>query len=436
MGGYEVTCEATQWGVGHGGLHTQKIQAAEGEANSTIRFIYDCGTSYGIRATEPILKQAVLELVDHSKEDIDALWISHLHEDHVNLLGRLKEICDEENIQIKRIFLPHLTDLERLTLALEASEEEDSVDEDLGYVEEDSFDWAGFLDDPVRYISDSFPDSEVNSVGSDVRPPRAVENTHALRKESIEKNWEDAFLSMRNTGDAGAILWCLAPFETKNWAVQVGANDPVGDPFQLLKQAVGNMKTADILDELKDKAARKQLRTFIECQLKNKLSLAPTTDQSLLNSTSIVLYSGPLSDIQNDRTVPVYRVALRQDDGTPSEWIFQANFVRYNDNAAWLGTGDANLLDPRIRAEFEDHYEDVLEKIWWASIPHHASGKDSDSQLWERFSNLQVLGMQTSTRGGHKSVAKQPVILGALNRAPLVLASDCFSHRFTYKQEL
>ena len=74
-----------------------------------VNVVYDCGTISGLS----VLKAVIERTFEHG-EVIDALFLSHLHEDHINGLPILAKRC-----QIKRVYLPMMdtTDLALMQLA-------------------------------------------------------------------------------------------------------------------------------------------------------------------------------------------------------------------------------------------------------------------------------------------------------------------------------
>ncbi len=80
--------------VGQGAFYCERFW----ELGSSINIVYDCGTHSGMRVLDRELDRVF------SEDDIvDAVFISHLHEDHFNGLKHLADRC-----KIQRIYLPHM----------------------------------------------------------------------------------------------------------------------------------------------------------------------------------------------------------------------------------------------------------------------------------------------------------------------------------------
>lgn len=86
--------------IGQGGFYTETFSNAAGEV---FNVVYDCGS--GTAAPKDIISYLEQYYPKNQKKNIDAVFISHLHEDHVNGLAWLLE-----NTTVKRLFLPQLTD--------------------------------------------------------------------------------------------------------------------------------------------------------------------------------------------------------------------------------------------------------------------------------------------------------------------------------------
>ena len=110
-----------QWGVGHGGFHSQSLFFQALDRNPTarvgngtlVRVIYDCGSG---RTTRP--RKALTDAVGRMLSDvadgstIDLLVISHFDRDHVNGLDHLAAKLVKKQIQVARVWAPVLTKIE------------------------------------------------------------------------------------------------------------------------------------------------------------------------------------------------------------------------------------------------------------------------------------------------------------------------------------
>lgn len=97
--------------VGQGAFYTEKIVTA----TKTYNIVYDCGS---ITAKELVHLDKQIKGAFAEGEDIDLLFISHFHADHINGIGHLKK-----EYKIHKVVLPYLDEktkvLTRISLTLE-----------------------------------------------------------------------------------------------------------------------------------------------------------------------------------------------------------------------------------------------------------------------------------------------------------------------------
>ena len=106
----EIRLERTIWPVGHGAFYTEQFKD---EDNVLFTAVYDCG-SYQKKTVEKCVKEF---LPEKDQLLINALFISHFHADHVNLLAYLLK----KNVKVKNLFIPQLTDDYILSLLVSCS---------------------------------------------------------------------------------------------------------------------------------------------------------------------------------------------------------------------------------------------------------------------------------------------------------------------------
>jgi len=100
--------------VGQGLFYTGEIQLHKPSGVHDYRFVYDCGSDKKELA-ERAVDQYVHELKSsiNATPSIDMLILSHLDKDHVNGIDSLLN-----RVQVKMVFLPYLTPVQRLIVAL------------------------------------------------------------------------------------------------------------------------------------------------------------------------------------------------------------------------------------------------------------------------------------------------------------------------------
>ena len=105
-----IRLERTIWPVGHGAFYTEQFKNGE---NVLFTAVYDCG-SYQRNALQKCIDEF---LPKKGTLVIDALFISHFHADHVNLLTYLLQ----QNVRVKNLFIPQLTDAYVLSLLVSSA---------------------------------------------------------------------------------------------------------------------------------------------------------------------------------------------------------------------------------------------------------------------------------------------------------------------------
>lgn len=94
--------------VGQGAFYTEHIFCNHEKFN----VVYDCGSS-----TNKAFVESQIQKSFEKGETIHALFISHLHEDHINGIPFLIEYC-----QVKNIFFPLISDVNKLILLQELND--------------------------------------------------------------------------------------------------------------------------------------------------------------------------------------------------------------------------------------------------------------------------------------------------------------------------
>lgn len=93
----DIRLDRTFWPVGHGAFYTEHFR--DSLNNRIFTAVYDCGGK-----DEDIVQRNIDYMKRICGKNIDVLFISHLHRDHINGLDYLKS-----NTNIKHIILPSLT---------------------------------------------------------------------------------------------------------------------------------------------------------------------------------------------------------------------------------------------------------------------------------------------------------------------------------------
>lgn len=93
--------------VGQGAFYTEQFFNDKNEKIATI--VYDCGSTSNMKGI--IREVGNMFNCTQGKQDVDILFISHFHEDHINGIAKLKELTN-----IKNVVIPLYNDNARLLL--------------------------------------------------------------------------------------------------------------------------------------------------------------------------------------------------------------------------------------------------------------------------------------------------------------------------------
>ena len=96
--------------VGQGAFYTEEFFL---ESKKKFTVVYDCGSLPSKKVVEDEIESAFGNVKGGIKENIDAVFISHFHSDHINGLEKLLT-----NYNVKRLFLPKLNDCEKIKTIL------------------------------------------------------------------------------------------------------------------------------------------------------------------------------------------------------------------------------------------------------------------------------------------------------------------------------
>jgi hypothetical protein len=154
----------------------------------------------------------------------------------------------------------------------------------------------------------------------------------------------------------------------------------VVDSFQRFAEILLNWAPGSFATEVADPVVRRDLVT----RHRSKMARAYKHAFKNKNTTSLSLYSGP-ADPQAAGAVQIWPPAAAAETA----------------KIAWLGTGDADLKDPRAIDRFEAHYRDVIEYVSTFMLPHHGSIHNSDPQRLVSNADRWVVAAQSAHNFEH-----------------------------------
>jgi hypothetical protein len=359
-------CSAHLQPVGQGCFYTACI--SDEQAKNQFSLVYDCGSV----TPKAFLPDKVEEFCGSLHDQkLNMLVISHFDADHVNgipcLLNKLSGI--------KYVFLPYISPIRRLFYSLRFPDQ--------------SPEFYEFLAQPVKYLIEHHAEEIVYVTGNsdddnnisnyselDEIPPfdpeklKVDDDVKNNNRESIKINesFSDAEMSkikiLRDKAvnlsnywefrffqkDEQKIDGVLKNFE-ENELDELDGNSKIHVFLQELKKISNTLKPQDIIQVIKNKSQRKQIRQAYK-----------NVDHHH-NDVSLVLWHGPVYN----KYFPAVAYGISASYSRKQKY-----YRHFPGKGGTVLTGDLKLIGSTMR-KFENYYDDVLEKTAFFVLPHHGS---------------------------------------------------------------
>lgn len=325
--------------VGQGAFYTEIISIGDNKYN----IIYDCGSS---TVTRKALENKIKNQYDKG-EDIEALFISHFHEDHINGIKFLLKYCN-----VKHVFLPLLDEFD---IALYK----------MYYCDQFSFEY-GLVVDPIKAIHKISDQTYIHQV----RPITNDEVSHGddsdIQDNIMQLDYMGKDLKEVESGTKICLeqncVWVCIPSNYENDMMRM----KILLELQKRKIDIGNV------DE----------DNFEEITQVYKSVLG----KSEQNIYSLVLYSGPIC--QQKFNINCYTYGNNVINNYRA--FFSGNGDRcivigipyFNMGAVYVG--DLKLKDFH-QIQKARVYDCVKDNVGFIQIPHHGSKDNFDEQIFGIF---------------------------------------------------
>lgn len=347
-----------------------------------INIVYDCG---GNDAT--LVEHYIKDNFDEG-ETIHALFISHLHEDHINGVPELLKHC-----KVKNIFFPLLTG-ETKTLSA--------------------------LYNTVIGTKSSF------SASFAMDPMKALEGVECREKpnlyqvlEADAKNQDDTELRLEqeeiNTINSGADVSSI--IINSVGTITGVLDDWVFVPFHFREQKKLDKLKAALKKEFKKDMNNEDLKNIWESANPDEIAkMRSAYDQVASNHNiySMTLYSG----VENDS----YRQKMAPYHFNTSRWYYCCRVAKRNVGCLYMGDYDAH--GNARWASLKKAYQKYWGYIGCVQIPHHGSRYNYNTELAD-LNAFSVISVRThDISHPAPSVVKDLLLKG---RAPFIVTEDCDS---------
>ena len=344
----EVT--RTQFSVGQGCFHAGHVRWTSGSSPTPddYHYIYDCGSSEGYTA----LKRSISNWHRRTYR-LDALFVSHLHADHVNGIDRLLS-----SVNADTVYIPHV-DTATHVLEILAADFENAASTSLIEARLDPRSWFGRRG--VARIVRVLPErSEPFALETSLRSDTPKDRTP--RSRTHDSSAHRPTLATMQSGQA------LIPNHGLRhpWAL-VSHVDPAPDSarttfLRRVRRTLGlaprqQLKPARLAAALRDRRQRARLRRCYE-------EIIPGGSSKQHNRVSMSLYSGPADTGSQPRTCDYATVTHSSPWPYNPSRIGSLGDLPFDRTAAgWLGTGDASLNVYKVRAAWRRSYDPFRNQI-------------------------------------------------------------------------
>lgn len=343
--------------VGQGAFYRETFNLKEGM--HTI--VYDCGSLTDLSIVERQIKHEFKR-----RETVDAVFISHFDEDHINGLPFLLKHCN-----VKNLFFPLVTTKDKAYLKLKL----------LLSADKESFLYK-FIDNPQDAIDGLDVDNNVNLLSVGVKENEYVNNNNVGIISSGTNVVDLLGFDLK-----GKFAWDMIPFNFRQ-----------GERIDELKKAVakifhcGKDKTEDKIEELinnypKDKDKIKEMYKQVK---------------GTFNTNSMTLFSGT----KNSCIGQYYAISKR---------YFCACYYQFSTENGCLYMGDYDASGTQKWKNLRDAYNEYWEYIGCVQIPHHGSRQSYNNAIAELNAiNIISAGCKNSYRHPHSFVIKDLVMNNCL----------------------
>ena len=402
--------EMTQHPVGQGGFFCGAIY----HDRKTFRWIYDCGSNNKKELSRQIKKLP--------KKKIDALFLSHMHRDHVNGFDELIK-----RVEIDRVILPYLDEYDKLSI-LADYESRDALTDDVIQMVSNPGEW--FVEKGARRVTlvlnEKNEDDDLGT-GDIIEPERS--------EEDLLLDWRPPLRELTST-DSGneisiasskSISAIVIPKINIRWMllthVELADNNKKSNFMTEIQKVKNKYRATSPLDILKQKGGISDIRNCYDKIWKGH------------NLISMCLYIGPEKYEYGNKKMKVignvnfgnkFCIRCNKKISTGQRiycfecFSYPYTLVRSSSCGGWMLTGDQDFSVARRRINFEKKYRKYLKYVNVLMVPHHGSKHNISPNFLKPYKNLDVCYVAAGSGNNYGHPHFETELVVRLNVNPLV----------------
>ena len=377
----------SQFPVGQGCFHAGCISQGTSATRDLgdFHYIYDCGSN-----TMSALREAIGAYRKQTSH-VDALFVSHLHEDHVNGIDKLLGA-----VTVDTVYLPYANDVLSLLNLIEA-DMDGALSASLVEATIDPRSWFGRrgVSHVVRVLAWTADESDFAEDDVEVDDGPYDERSRVVRADLDGETKSPPPVRTRTTMEeieSGSIVKISIGRDTLDW-ILVPHVDPtpirrLTEFRKALKKACGLrprqwLTATRMADALRTRSKRLKLRNCYE-------KIISGGSRHNHNRVSMSLYSGPPS-VVGSKQAPFYSVIRRTANWSiysrsiSPDWFWSLKV----EAPGWIGTGDATLKNTDVRTAWRKTFDRFRHEIGTLLLPHHGSERNFHHELLD-FPDLKL----------------------------------------------
>lgn len=388
----------TQFPVGEGSFHAGHVRTCTG----SVTYVYDCGAQPTYR---PDLGREINEFKQCLQgKQIDLLFLSHAHIDHVNGARLLAA-----GTTIDTVVMPLLEPTERLMAFANAEADQPIGAPDLELLQ-------SFTVDPVaaaielganrviQVVAGARPSGDGGVSGDPFSPDQLAPNEPMDPPQPVDlppsprpgvaqpAGWRLVGNQVPvGPGEDGIPAYTMpdtvhfeltSTLDVVPWVLVTHVDEAIRTRVDRFKAALAQalrITTVELDVQLKDP---ENVLRLVE---RNRTELARSYQGAIgrrdLNLTTLSLYSGPDRPRSGPTTAAYSGARIGWGRGDRTLWSSWHDGVSPDMRVGWLGTGDAALREEVRRGPFLSHFRPYAQYVRTLTLPHHGSVHNYSEEL-------------------------------------------------------